>query len=866
MPDVTLRVRAEFDSTLEKRLDTLARKAEQLNTKSVGFTTKGQLDKAAAYKEASEKASEKRLELLDTAYLKFTQSNSEQKLRILNNEHQMIRRLFADNKDKLLAADQAYARAKDAIERPSGKMQSAAQDMNAKYAASREKASRDVGRMYSQAYGMNYGVDKKRKGDEDAAYAEEERRNSKKQENIQATGRLQVQAKELDDKYAASRAKSARDEGKMYADAYYMDSQYERKKGVTQSRALDDNKKIDAKQVAQAEKTRSQIAALNAGALKQGESEQAAYWMAQMRQEGRGGGASAAGGGSMFGGMGQKRLMRQMIGFEAGQAIGGSGMGQEVGLIAGGFLYGSPALGGVMAAAVMLGAYFRQAKEGADEARKSMETYTNALTETTGKWSHMASSMIKTSPFGGELAGMVGEQGKGISAILGGQAARAVKETWVDRTMQGLEAIGHGMDATKQGWSWLNPFQASARGQAAGYGSTGKGRAESAEAAEIAMRRQQQLFALKHEPEEYAKEVQDQKALNGLKIDAMHVDTMRSGLGRDRARLTQEEKAGATKLAIEQENDTRHAKLEVEQTELLFAAAQKANSELRKNEGTTPEEMAASDQKKEDALLARNAARTALSRLPAQQTAENEQQKNENAEKEAIFEARSAERLEEITFQTEESKIKATMEGEEQRKALRNAAFERELGEAGTQAEKIALVARHLQDTLADIHTQGLGRRKALATFVPAAAVEEFRQEMANFGKGPETEQIAREKLVGSYERERHESEIQRAVDQKRLSERKADIARKILANPFAQAGGPEGDQVRAAILADVNAKHYNNTGEGQFYSDSVQRWEHDQSAILQAADQAPATSNDIADLKAAIVDCLTHHGILLGT
>jgi hypothetical protein len=328
--------------------------------------------------------------------------------------------------------------------------------------------------------------------------------------------------------------------------------------------------------------------------------------------------------------------------------------------------------------------------------------------------------------------------------------------------------------------------------------------------------------------------------------------------------LAAEQKTAARKLALDQENDARHAKLDVEQTEAAFALADKENSRIRKNAGTTPEEMQAADQKQEEALLARNAARTAAQRLPEQSKQQTADQQKEFDEQNKILAADHARKLEEQQHQTADAQIRATTTGEAQRIAIREANFKYEEQVAGDHSQAMVgfVQAEHEAIRAEDRRANAEKIESALARTVPAAAVAEWHREKANYGAmGADKEQVAeleRQKLTANYELQTKDALLQKAVTTNRLTERQADYARMALANPLAQAPGEEGDKVRAAMKDLVNAKHY-DTGMGHFFSDGVQRWEHDQAAILKGGGGDDKTIGDL-------IAFLETKGILLKT
>jgi len=184
---------------------------------------------------------------------------------------------------------------------------------------------------------------------------------------------------------------------------------------------------------------------------------------AQRRLQLEAGKAETAGGGQggMFSGMGQKRILRQMIGFEASRALGNiPGIGQEAGLIAGGFLYGSPMLGAVMAAAVVVGETLKGMTDANNSAKQAMTEFSDRLSSLSKEIASMSAGSATTTPFGAKAAGLAAQAGENqvsvaqryanlaemsVSKVLG----NAFERTILGRSM-GQTGIGREMEVIKQ--------------------------------------------------------------------------------------------------------------------------------------------------------------------------------------------------------------------------------------------------------------------------------------------------------------------------------------------------------------------------------------------------------------------------------
>jgi len=77
--------------------------------------------------------------------------------------------------------------------------------------------------------------------------------------------------------------------------------------------------------------------------------------------------------------MGSRRILRQGAGMVAQQMMNTPGIGQEVGLALGGFLYGGPVLGGIALAGSVVAAYFRDVNEGAKQAEAATKAFSDTL-------------------------------------------------------------------------------------------------------------------------------------------------------------------------------------------------------------------------------------------------------------------------------------------------------------------------------------------------------------------------------------------------------------------------------------------------------------------------------------------------------
>jgi hypothetical protein len=81
----------------------------------------------------------------------------------------------------------------------------------------------------------------------------------------------------------------------------------------------------------------------------------------------------------------------------------------------------------------------------------------------------------------------------------------------------------------------------------------------------------------------------------------------------------------------------------------------------------------------------------------------------------------------------------------------------------------------------------------------------------------------------------------------------------------MARAEGPEGDRVREAMRSLVNAKHYDD-GMGHVFSDGVQRWEHDQAAILKGSGVGNVGGDETGKKVDELIKLLETKGILIRT
>ena len=105
--------------------------------------------------------------------------------------------------------------------------------------------------------------------------------------------------------------------------------------------------------------------------------------------------------------MGSRRILRQGAGMVAQQMMNTPGIGQEVGLALGGFLYGGPVLGTIAAVGSATAAYFRDANEGAKKAQETTKAFADELMRAASEAAKMAGAFAPITSFGKTAQGEV---------------------------------------------------------------------------------------------------------------------------------------------------------------------------------------------------------------------------------------------------------------------------------------------------------------------------------------------------------------------------------------------------------------------------------------------------------------------------
>ena len=355
----------------------------------------------------------------------------------------------------------------------------------------------------------------------------------------------------------------------------------ERTVGKAQSTAISIQQTNEVKAAKTVQATKEETAKFNMRQLKEGEAAQANYWLAEQRQRQRTK-AEKEGAGDIeqgvFSGllkMGSRRIIRQGVGMVAQQVLDSAGVGQEVGLAVGGFLYGGLALGTIATAGSVIAAYFRSVNEDSKRATAAIKAYGQELEKSSEKWAALGTSLIPTTGFGQKMAEMEKEARTSSQAALDKMAEEAIGP-W-HRTALGIESILSGGQAThyEQGRSAQEHSAAFSQEQAG----------------QIRLQRNQ----------EKAISLEETQIDNAHKLAEAQFKNQSPSLSRDR--LVIEEKINYTlaKQLVNQQEQRREAEAAVKNTRAALDASMKADLEAPLG-STTPEEVAAKSNRQKELL------------------------------------------------------------------------------------------------------------------------------------------------------------------------------------------------------------------------------------------------------------------------
>ena len=147
--------------------------------------------------------------------------------------------------------------------------------------------------------------------------------------------------------------------------------------------------------------------------------------------------------------MGSKRILRQGAGMVAQQMFNTPGIGQEIGLIVGGALYGGPtiagmaALGGIAAVGAAVAAYFRDANEDAKQATESTKKFSEALIETSSSAAKLAGGLLPITQSGAAMESMADKMRSAVLSLSADKVSKDPQGTFgipFHRIQQAVEA------------------------------------------------------------------------------------------------------------------------------------------------------------------------------------------------------------------------------------------------------------------------------------------------------------------------------------------------------------------------------------------------------------------------------------------
>jgi len=143
--------------------------------------------------------------------------------------------------------------------------------------------------------------------------------------------------------------------------------------------------------------------------------------------------------------MGSKRILRQGAGMVAQQIGNTPGIGQEIGLIVGGALYGGPtiagmaALGGIAAVGAAVAALYRNANEGAKQAAIATQQFTKELSAL-GKQAAESSTSLDTITKFAERIKTMQEGATQGAVVAGAEKGKAGMRSLADQTLMKVES------------------------------------------------------------------------------------------------------------------------------------------------------------------------------------------------------------------------------------------------------------------------------------------------------------------------------------------------------------------------------------------------------------------------------------------
>jgi hypothetical protein len=392
-------------------------------------------------------------------------------------------------------------------------------------------------------------------------------------------------------------------------------------------------------------KEKGASAKANEAEVKKGEAEQAGFWLADMKQK-------RAAAGEMKGalsGFGGKMILGGAIGQAVGAASGNAQLGSLAGNVAAGFMFGSPAIGGLVAGIELAGVAVQGWVEHSRAAAQSTESLSGTLLSLTTTWTRLG-AQIDRNPFG---KAMEGEMVRGRSA-----ATKAMQQFYeLDPEMLSLG------DMTRKVFG----EETSKHVRQATLLREGRMHLESSEAAKV------------FRDDELSRQISNAKELLPLQDKVNDTALIRPSLFRER-----------TKLARETERDNKEREDRFESQRMLALAAQVQAGERvmelqalidEPYDKKNPDARSAHNKLYEDKFFAQMDLRDATENrknLKPQQELERAMAASEVSKKEKELKEQTVLAKQSLFDQAEDSKIRATSIGYAREEALHKKHIERQ--------------------------------------------------------------------------------------------------------------------------------------------------------------------------------------------
>ena len=349
--------------------------------------------------------------------------------------------------------------------------------------------------------------------------------------------------------------------------------------------------------------------------------------------------------------MGSRRIMRQGIGMMAQQMLNLPGIGQQVGLAAGGFLYGGPILGTAAIGASAIARGYQDAVEGAKNAEQATKYFSDALVGASSAAAKLAGEFSPITKFGTAMESQADAAMKSIFDLSSQMRTIHPSGSTAWHTLQQAGEAAT-MGESYNPLNWIVDLAANAY-RMANYESLNTGQTRAITA--MGLHREYQEGVLKasmaREEESRGRAQTNQWSEYELRREAIGIESERATPERERKAFDQAARARAEKLRQTQEEQSVHVAGVVEDAKMAEQAAYAKWKALIGPDGLsigTAEETQAAADVWNATRKAKDIAEKRLAELPGTQQSERTRNEGLTASERAKMQAMQAQKKEDL--------------------------------------------------------------------------------------------------------------------------------------------------------------------------------------------------------------------------